>query len=125
MVVKKRPEWTTSRLAEVKAVNAANIARSEQNESAAKPEEVSGLTDEYLVNDAVKTFKKQGLLRTDCDAHKAWIDPAAWEESSAADKEALTRSICLYCHSDSINIYDAQSGKKIARYGSVLGFRVY
>jgi hypothetical protein len=125
LVVKKRPKWTRSRLAEVKALNAANISLSERNEPGAAPGDVRPLADAYRVDNAIKTLTKEGSLRIDCASGKAWVDPAVWQESDAQQKELLTRMICEHCASDGINIYDAKSAKKLARYGSVLGFRVY
>jgi hypothetical protein len=136
LIVKKRPKWTISRLVEVKAVNSENISLSGRNEPGAAPEDVRPLADAYResdalkaltkrVRDALKTLTEQGSLRIDCGSGKAWVDPAMWQESDAAQKELLARMIYEHCASESINIYDAQSAKKLARYGSVLGFRVY
>jgi len=125
LIVKKRPKSTRSRLAEVKALNAVNMRSGRENEPEVAPGDVTPLADSIRVNDAIKTLTRQGSLRIDCGSGNAWVDPAMWQQSDAEQKELLARMICEHCASDSINIYDAQSAKKLARYGSVLGFRVY
>jgi hypothetical protein len=77
------------------------------------------------VKNTLDQLTSSGALRFDCNKGKAWIDPGLWEASEAEDKENLARAIYESCSSQSIDIYDAQSAKKLARYGSALGFRVY
>jgi len=78
---------------------------------------------------AIEKLQKRGLLRLDCsepDA-KAWIAPAAWKRYDAVEKEDVTKTLAAYCHpqSPSISILDKQSGRKLASYGPVRGFKLY
>lgn len=134
MTITKRPKFTKSRLAEVRAINVANYARAGGNESAANSlSDVSdfqrGESDAQLRHGAIKNmldkFTAEGVVRFDCEEGKAWIDPTVWEACNAEDKETLARAVYENCSFQSIDIYDAQSAKKLARYGSVVGFRVY
>jgi hypothetical protein len=134
ITVSKRPSFTKSRLAEVRAINVANYANAKDNAAAAtKPGDVSDLqrdeSDMQLrhqaANNTIDQLTSSGALRVKCDDGKAWVDPGLWEASDARDKENLARAIYETCSSQSIDIYDSQSAKKLARYGSVLGFRAY
>ena len=69
-----------------------------------------------------------GQLRLDCAKGKVWVDPVLWEAMDAEKKEGFSQQLYEGCTSvggGSIDIYDAQSAKKLARYGSVLGFKAY
>jgi hypothetical protein len=134
ITISKRPKFSKSRLAEVRAMNVANYANAKDNTAAAtKSTDVSEFqrseSDMQLRHQAVKNTMDQltssRALRFDCNKGKAWIDPGLWQSSDAEDKENLARAIYETCSSQSIDIYDAQSAKKLARYGSVIGFRAY
>lgn len=135
ITVAKRPATKRkSRLPEVRAINVANYANAKDNGAAATQlEDVSGFqkqeSDAVLQHSGVESvlnrLKSSGALRVECREGKAWIDPGLWEASEAEDKENLARAIYESCSSESIEIYDAQSAKKLGRYGSVLGFRAY
>jgi hypothetical protein len=134
ITVTKRPKFAKSRLAEVRAINVANYANAKDNVAATTElKEVSdfqrGESDMQLRHQAIKNtideLTSSGALRFDCTEGRAWIDPGLWQASDAEDKENLARAIYETCSSPSIDIYDAQSAKKLARYGSVRGFRAY
>ena len=78
---------------------------------------------------AIEKLQKRALLRLDCsepDA-KAWIAPTAWKRYDAVEKEDVTKTLAAYCHpqSPSISILDKQSGRKLASYGPLRGFKPY
>ena len=78
---------------------------------------------------AMEKLQRRGLLRLDCSEAdtKAWISPTAWKRYDAWEKENLTKNLAAYCHpqSPSIWILDKQSGRKLASYGPLLGFKTY
>lgn len=78
---------------------------------------------------AMAKLQRQGLLRLDCSEAdtKAWISPTAWKRYDAWEKENLTKNLAAYCHpqSPSILILDKQSGRKLANYDPVRGFKAY
>jgi hypothetical protein len=80
-------------------------------------------------NAMVVKLQLTGQLRLDCPHGKVWIDPVLWEAMDAELKENFSRTLYEGCSSvvgdGSIDIYDAQSAKKLARYDSTLGFRAY
>jgi hypothetical protein len=134
ITVTKRPKFAKSRLAEVRAINVANYANAKDNVAATTElKDVSdfqrGESDMQLRHQAIKNtideLTSSRALRFDCTEGRAWIDPGLWQASDAEDKENLARAIYETCSSQSIDIYDAQSAKKLARYGSVRGFRAY
>jgi len=134
IAVTKRPAFTKSRLAEVRAINSANYGNAKDNAASATesddvPEFQRGLSDAILQHEAIKNTINQltssGAVRLDCNKGKAWIDSGLWEASNAEDKENLARAIYQTCSSHSIDIYDGHSAKKLARYSSVIGFKVY
>lgn len=78
---------------------------------------------------AIAKLQSQGLLRVDCiepDA-KAWIATGPWKRWDAQEKESVTKNLAAYCHPQhpSIWIFDKQSGRKLASYGSSGRFEVY
>jgi hypothetical protein len=135
ITVTKRPKSKTkSRLAEVRAINSANYANAVDNQPAAS--KASDVSDEQrafsdalfkhgAISSVLTSLTSSGALRLNCDEGKAWIDPDLWQASNAEDKEILARAINEHCSSQSIDIYDGRSAKKLARYGSVLGFKAY
>jgi ABC-type transport system involved in multi-copper enzyme maturation permease subunit len=77
---------------------------------------------------AVRGMLKKGiLLRIDRRAGKAWIDPLAWARSNAQGKKSITSTIAIYCKLffGGIDIYDAQSAKRLASYGPRQGIKIY
>jgi hypothetical protein len=79
-----------------------------------------------IANEVVSAMVKVGFLRVDTDLRKAWIASVAWESTDAIGKESLTFTIAVYCHASNptLDLYDKQSGRKLASYGPFQGFKV-
>ncbi len=79
-------------------------------------------------SDMIDKLQQSGQLRLDCTAGKAWLDPKLWQAAEADAKGNFARAILEGCHSvgalKSINIYDAQSEKKLATYSKETGLKV-
>jgi hypothetical protein len=77
--------------------------------------------------DALAKLQRNGLLRLDCSRPdgRAWINPQLWATSDASWKENVTRNLAAYCHPKypSIYILDLQSGRELASYGPLEGFK--
>jgi hypothetical protein len=77
--------------------------------------------------DALAKLQRNGLLRLDCSRPdgRAWINPLLWATNDANWKENVTRNLAAYCHPKypSIYILDAQSGRELASYGPLEGFK--
>jgi hypothetical protein len=78
---------------------------------------------------AIEKRQRQSLLHLDCTAPdaKVWISPKTWKRYDAWEKENLTKNLAAYCHphNRSIWILDEQSGRKLASYDPLRGFKAY
>lgn len=85
-----------------------------------------GRTDSAKIKDAVDYLVKNGALRLDMDQRKAWIDPALWLSLNAENKEKTTVVIATFVSPQNpmVTLYDKQSARELASYGSFQGFRV-
>ena len=76
----------------------------------------------------VKLMLKQGVLRRlEPQERKAWVDSITWVMLDAYNKEVVTRALAIYVSPayPEIDVYDAQSARRIASYGPFQGFKVY
>ena len=77
----------------------------------------------------IEKLQRQGFLRIDCSGPeaKAWIAARVWKGWDAAEKEDVTKNLAAYCRPEepSIEIFDYQSVRKLARYGPLQPFKVY
>jgi hypothetical protein len=78
-------------------------------------------------NEVIPQVIASGALRVDKPGCKAWISPMLWLQMDARTKENTAAAIAIYCsaHDPVIEIYDAQSAKRIARWGWAKGFEVF
>lgn len=78
---------------------------------------------------AIEKLQRQGLLRVDCSEPeaKAWIAAKVWKGWDTAEKQDVTKNLAAYCRPEepSIEIFDYQSVRKLARYGPLQPFKVY
>jgi hypothetical protein len=84
------------------------------------------------VERAVNLSLKEGLIkRLDIQTDRAWINDISWSLCNAEVKENIARTLATYCaikknqEYRSIEIMDWQSGKKMASFSSLGGFKVY
>jgi hypothetical protein len=76
---------------------------------------------------AVDGMVSAGLLRLDAPGGRAYVNPDVWAAFDAQAKEGLAAAVAFHISPNNpvAEIYDAQSGKKLARWGSGFGFTVY
>jgi hypothetical protein len=100
-----------------------------QQKAAASPPMAKATLDtpKDSFTEALAKLQRDGLLRLDCSRPdgRAWINPLLWATSDASWKEKVTRNLAAYCHPKypSIYILDAQSGRELASYGPLEGFK--
>lgn len=87
--------------------------------------------DWQVIEDVVKKLTEEGLIKKiDIGAREVWVDTMGWTLIDAEMKETLARTIAYHCAhkaGDQVyfaDIYDWQSGKKVAKYDA-WGFKVY
>jgi len=85
------------------------------------------LTTEQI--ESIENLISEGILRLELPLNRAYIDPIGWNYIDYKEKENLARALSIYVGNRSDNlywveIYDKQSGKKLAKYSS-WGFKVY
>jgi hypothetical protein len=88
--------------------------------NAATPKQIA------IATETCQEMEKQGALRVDRDARKAWVDPLLWIQMDAEQKELFTRMIATYASPEfpTITLYDKQSARELASYGQFQGFKV-
>jgi len=75
-------------------------------------------------------LQSKGLLLIEAENTAAYIDPGLWFAMDAKLKEDFAAGIAIYCGNQRsstlyyADIYDKQSGKKIAEYSRAWGFKV-
>lgn len=86
-----------------------------------KPDQITYLED----------LQKQDYISIEADLNKVYIDPLLWLQMDAKLKEDFSASLAIYCGNKKgtelywVEIYDKQSGKKLAKYSQSWGFDVY
>ena len=91
----------------------------------------SETVDWQKIGEIVKNLTETGLIKKlDLGARSVWVDTTGWTLIDAEMKETLTRTIAYHCAHKAgdqtyfADVYDWQSGKKVAKYDA-LGFKVY
>lgn len=87
--------------------------------------------DQSKVN-AIESLIKMGAMKFDYDLDKAWISPGVWKQYNVDGKENFTIYSALYIRykqrdpksTPMIDLYDYSSGKHLASYGPIRGFRI-
>ncbi len=75
---------------------------------------------------------KDGYMKIDYDLDKAWISPRMWHGWNVDEKELVTFVTSMYIRNyqkDSktppmVDMYDYKSGKHLASYGPLRGFKI-
>jgi hypothetical protein len=99
--------------------------------SSARASAALGLTLRPEQVELLKDMENQGFLLLEPDANRAYIAPGIWLSMDAKLKEDFAASIALYCANHKgtnliwAEIFDKMSGKKLARWSQVYGFKVY
>ena len=81
--------------------------------------------------EVLKTLEKQGFLVLEPDLYTAYIHPDVWAQLNIMRKKDFSAGIAIYCGNDRgdyeyyVTIYDLMSGKKLAKYSTWGGFKVY
>lgn len=79
--------------------------------------------------ESVEHLLRNNIARVDIQLHKVWIDPLLWAAADAATKEEIASRFALYFSGQNkktvyrCEIFDSQSGKRLARYSQAFGFR--
>ena len=83
------------------------------------------------IYDAIQTSKESGFIRKiEPEYHKAYVDLQIWQLADIELKEKMAAGMADYCTLENnygpiwIEIFDWQSGKKLAKY-DYLGFKNY
>lgn len=80
--------------------------------------------------DGMVSLEEKGFIVFEISLNRVYIKPALWTEMDYKLKEDMTVSFAIYCAmkkgSDTIyiDVYDKQSGKKIAKYSQLWGYEV-
>jgi len=78
----------------------------------------------------IDKLQREGYLRVEHEYNKAYIARSLWNGMDAKTKEDFSVGLAVYCGAKKgtninwVEIYDKQSAKKLAKYGS-WGFEVY
>lgn len=87
--------------------------------------------DQKKVN-AIETLVKQQLLKFNYELDKVYVAPSVWNQYNIDGKESFTKLCAIYLrykqndryNSPSLDLFDYNTGKKLASYGPILGFRI-
>jgi hypothetical protein len=89
----------------------------------------SEVTPEQIkeANEAVSQMLEAGAVRVDKAAGKAWISPLVWMHLNTDAKDGCGAALAIYCspHDPAVEIYDAQSAKKIASWDWAKGLEEF
>jgi hypothetical protein len=79
----------------------------------------------------LEDLQRQGLILIEPQLNRTYIDPFLWAGMDAKLKENFSASLAIYCGNKKgtelywVEIYDKQSGKKLAKYSHSWGFDIY
>lgn len=79
----------------------------------------------------LEDLERQGMISIEANLNKTYINPLLWNKMDAKLKEDFSASLAIYCGNKKgtnlywVEIYDKQSGKKLAKYSQSWGFDVY
>ncbi|MFN3802351.1 hypothetical protein [Belliella pelovolcani] len=87
--------------------------------------------DQNKIN-AIETLVKEKLLKFDYELDKVYVSPNVWSQYNVEGKETFTKLCAIYLrykqndkkNSPGLDLFDYNTGKKIATYGSIRGFRI-
>jgi hypothetical protein len=80
-----------------------------------------------LLND----LQSKGILSIEPQLNKAYINVSLWTAMDAKQKEDFSAAVSIYCANQKgttaywAEIYDKQSGQKLAKWSQAYGFDVY
>lgn len=90
------------------------------------PMDASGQEKEIAV------LQQTGWLdRVDPVASEAYVKPNRWQESDVTTREGISRALALYCkqagpkHLSRVDVLDAESGHRLAKYSESLGYKAF
>ena len=81
--------------------------------------------------EAIELAVKQGFIKLDVDRVRAYVDPEMWLRFDAQGKEDLAATLATRMaelrSKDSvwIEVFDKQSGKQLAKFDTLFGFKIY
>lgn len=80
---------------------------------------------------AIEELISKQMLKFDYELDKAWVSPVVWNQYNVDGKENFTLFCARYIRhrqkstvKPSVDLYDYQSGKKIAEYSILWGFSI-
>lgn len=105
---------------------------SSTGQTVTQPAKVSSEYNEASLtkNIDILTNKIKLIKRMKINLGKAWVDPVLWYAANAEIKENIAMNIAFYCGwkggsgGNRSEIYDNQSGKLLAEYSELWGFKV-
>ncbi len=81
--------------------------------------------------EAIEELIASELLKIEISTDKAWVSPSVWNAYNIEGKETFTFYCAQYIrykerssNKPSVDLYDFNSGKKIAEYSPIWGFSV-
>lgn len=83
---------------------------------------------------AIETLIEKKLLKFDYELERAWVSPSVWNQYNVDGKQSFTILCAMYVkyrnrdRSDKhpvLDLYDYKSGKQIASFGPIAGFRIF
>ena len=81
--------------------------------------------------DKMALLERQGYITFEFSSHKVYLKPTFWAQMDSKLKNDMTVSFAIYCaiknHKDvmDIEVYDKQTGQKIAEYNQLFGYKVF
>jgi len=80
--------------------------------------------------DNIASMEAKGYIAFEIESNKVYVKPSIWEVMDYKMKENMTAAFAMYCAMKKgnslvrIDVYDKQSGKKIAEYSGLWGCKV-
>ena len=101
-----------------------------KTESQSQASDLSEADKKEIAEYVLKNTESGTIQKIDVEFHKVYVNPLIWNLTNVEQKEHFTKMLALYCSFQSsytgkyIDVFDYQSGKKLAKQG-LLGFKVY
>ena len=80
----------------------------------------------------VQSLQKTGFIKKmDVSLNAVYVDPYSWAVANIDEKQAVSRALAFYVGHEKgtnaywVEIFDYQSGEKLAKYSETFGFKTY
>ena len=121
-----KDERMDTRMAKLEEAQKIEVANGENKK--ATPSKIETLSQSQI--DKMTELIDQGMIAFEIELNKVYIKPALWLAMDYKLKEDMTAAMAMYCAMKKgndlifVDVYDKQSGKKIAKYSQLWGYEV-